>query len=539
MTFNLKLLLAVVFCCAVLQGALAQKKELKTKFGKISDEEMAMPSYKSDPEAAAVVLFDKGRVFYTYNDRVGWTQTYERHKRVKIFKKEGYDEANVSFVYNVNAKIEDVKAVTYNLEGGKIVETKLTNDNIVTETLTKARSSKKMTLPAVKEGSIIEYKYSIIRVNAASLPDWYFQDQIPTIWSEFEAEVPEVVSYRKVGLGYTPFLVTESSTKIGTANVMYREDSESNLNNNTSVSNLKITYPMNAMRYVQANVPALKLEAYTNSVLDYLSCILFEVNAIYNVEYHPQGDVYVMTNTTARASQDTWGDLGKEMYSDVYTDWTAQTDYIDATALQSIDKSAGEKDKVSSIYAYFGKNFQTNVNDYVFPSQALKVCSKTHKGTATDLNLLFISYLKEAGLTAYPVMLSTRKHGRVHRFYPNILAFNRAITAVMIDGKETLIDVSNPNLAIGLLPYEDTNEEGLALKSKTDMTWVALENKVTTRTGTFADLTLGKEGGLNGSLSISTSGYDALKQRNTYKEMGETKAIASFLKELASDGKIL
>jgi hypothetical protein len=39
------------------QPLVAQKKELKTKFGKISDAEQSMTSYKEDPSARVLCLF--------------------------------------------------------------------------------------------------------------------------------------------------------------------------------------------------------------------------------------------------------------------------------------------------------------------------------------------------------------------------------------------------------------------------------------------------------------------------------------------------
>jgi hypothetical protein len=49
--------------------------------------------------------------------------------------------------------MDDIKGLTYNIENGKVIETKLEKDNIFTEQLTKQISVKKVSMPAVKEGS--------------------------------------------------------------------------------------------------------------------------------------------------------------------------------------------------------------------------------------------------------------------------------------------------------------------------------------------------------------------------------------------------
>ena len=96
------------------------------------------------------------------------------------------------------------------MENGKIVETKATSDNILEEEINRYRNVKKVTIPGVKEGSIIEIKYTI---NNPDMRNWDFQDEIPTIWSEYEMLVPEYYVFTKVGQGSMPYAVNETDTK--------------------------------------------------------------------------------------------------------------------------------------------------------------------------------------------------------------------------------------------------------------------------------------------------------------------------------------
>lgn len=57
-------------------------------------------------------------------------------------------------------KIQNLKAATYNLEDGKLVATELDKKSIFKDKYDKNRMQMKFTLPAVKEGSIIEYSYT-------------------------------------------------------------------------------------------------------------------------------------------------------------------------------------------------------------------------------------------------------------------------------------------------------------------------------------------------------------------------------------------
>lgn len=515
----------------------AQKKEMKIKFGKISDEEIKMTSYKAEPDAPAVILYNKCVVYYIYSDQIGWTQIREYQKRIKILKKEAYDVANVSFSFYKKAFIENLKGSTYNIENGKTIETKLDNDNIFTEQLSKTRSVKKFTMPAVREGSIIEYKYTIRYENAADLPDWYFQDIIPTVWSEFEAEVPEMVSYKKMSQGSTPFLVSEDVLKTDNFNVLYRE-TEASIGNTTEMHNVRVNFNKNAMRYVQVNIPSVKIEKYTNSPYDAMSRILFQINAIYNTRFQSMGADYSMQNTTIRDNKNSWQDISKEIYEDTYSDYIESYRNLDDNTVASLSKLPTDKEKVSGAMDYFVKNFQTNLYDFIYPSQTPKELATTHKGSPTDLNLYFISYLKKLGLKVYPVLLSTRKNGRVLAYYPSIYSFNRVVTAVILDEKEVFIDASEANSPLGLLPYETTGSEGLMLINKNETKWIVLENKVITRNAITANLKINPTGELGGTLAMSKSGYEASSAREIYKKDGETKLIQAFLQEIVQNGTI-
>ncbi len=195
-----------------------EKTELKVKFGKISDEEIAMKQYEKEPDAAAVYLFDKATLSYAYDEDHFFVPTFERHVRLKIFKKEAYDLANFRLVYRSSGSgvqsISDIKAISYNTNNGKLIETKLSDDNITVEALTKNTSIKKITMPNVREGTIIELKYKISSNGVAYIPDWNFQENIPVIWSEYEASIPEYLDFLPISQGNTPYLVNtkEEST---------------------------------------------------------------------------------------------------------------------------------------------------------------------------------------------------------------------------------------------------------------------------------------------------------------------------------------
>ena len=54
---------------------------------------------------------------------------------------------------------------------------------------------KKFTLPGVKEGAIIDYEYTVTSDFLFNLQPWYFQGDIPCLWSEYRAALPQFLKY--------------------------------------------------------------------------------------------------------------------------------------------------------------------------------------------------------------------------------------------------------------------------------------------------------------------------------------------------------
>lgn len=376
MRLTLNLLLGLLLLAPSLS---AQTKELKVKYGKISDEEMNMKSWSRDPAAPAVVLFDKGKITHRYVDGTGFILEFERHVRIKVFSKEATRLGDVAIFYFATQRVNDLKATSYNLENGKVVETKLDKDNVFSEKLTRSRMLKKLTIPAVREGSVIEYKYSIVDEGSVGIQNWVFQRrEIPTIWSEFEASVPTFIEYRKMSQGWEPFALTEEELKDETIDINYTARSSGYVVDSKSV-NVKVEYSVNRMHFIQENVPALKPEQYVYSANDYLSQINFDITAVYETELVPSGTSYRLVNRGARERNNSWERLGYEILDDVYKDVIEPGKFTQPETEKCIAGKTTRPEQVAAIYAFIGQNYQKNNLDYIWPSQKLDNLVKNKK----------------------------------------------------------------------------------------------------------------------------------------------------------------
>jgi hypothetical protein len=203
----------LVFYFAVSFSFVAAQKS-PVKFGDVALEDLKMTSYQKDSSASAVILSDYGEAYLSFTETTE-NLIFERHVRIKILHKEGMKWADVSiplyFTSRGEESVRNLKATSYNLEGGKIVEAKLGSDGVFKEKFNRNYKIQKFTIPNVKEGSVIEYSYRIFSDFLFNFPEWKFQYSIPVKHSEYWAVLPDFLVFEKNMQGY--LTVTNYETK--------------------------------------------------------------------------------------------------------------------------------------------------------------------------------------------------------------------------------------------------------------------------------------------------------------------------------------
>ncbi len=535
------LLLQIILFFLVFNPIQSQEKSVKAKYGKVSKEELNMRSLDSDPSAPAVVLFDKGIVHHRHNDNNGFTIIFDHHKRIKIFKKEGYVLGDLAIFYNKGQKVQDLKATCYNLTNGSTEEIQLSSSNVFDEKLTSDYFVKKAAIPGIKEGSIVEYKYTIVD-DGIGLPlsSWAFQDPIaPTLWSEFEASIPAFIEYKKFAQGWTPFLLAEETVKNESTMISYLQTDFETRSNINSAKSVRLEYSTNVMHYIQENVPALKIEPFVASARDYISKISFDVNAIYKTSVVESGNGFKLVNVSPTYRNRTWNSFGKDLLKDHFEDPLSSSKYTSSETAKCIESKVTNLEKATAIYTFIGKNYEPYSLRFFWQSQTLEQLTKNRKGSNSDINMLFINMLRRAKLNAYPVLISTRPHGRVVSHRVSAQTFDRIVTAVELDENGlTLIDASSWPHPIGLLPTIDVNGEGLLLKSESEIDWIALQQKNIDRSAFVGDFVLLADGTLTGKITFSETGHGATEARQKIASESKEAFLNERFKNLASAGQI-
>ncbi|MEQ1677847.1 MAG: DUF3857 domain-containing protein, partial [Chitinophagaceae bacterium] len=268
----------VLISGAMLSTSIYAQDKLNIKFGNVSPKDFETKVYSIDSNANAVVLADVGSSTIEGNLKGGFSIAYKRYKRVHILNKNGYDVADVSVHLFSEGEGEEVldklKAVTYNLENGKIVESKLdVKANLFKNKLDKYRVEKKFTFPNVKEGSIIEFEYTVISNYLSNLRPWSFQGEYPVMWSEYNLTLPEFLGYVFLTQGYKKYDIHTTEDRIESFRV---------IDNRGTGSSEQFNFNANVTdhRWVIKKAPALKAENYTSTIENHLAKIEFQLAEI-------------------------------------------------------------------------------------------------------------------------------------------------------------------------------------------------------------------------------------------------------------------
>jgi hypothetical protein len=439
--------------------------------------DLMMKKCQFDTTAGAMILFDRGtaRIF------AGGTTKVTHKFRIKFFTKEHIEKfANHSFLLDRgDQSLTRLRASTYNLVNGEIIETPLSNESVFKSKYDKYHKEVSFTLGNVREGSVIDIDYAYV-LNDATIPSWQFQNVIPAQESRYEVYVPSEVQYSTELQGLLPISVQNKDER-------------------------------KFMQYwVIYKVPAFKAEPYIASDEDFTSTLHFHPKRSYGYWN------FIMTDLNTRE------DFGGIIYG---------AKGISGLVQKLVMEKNSELEKFRVLSDYVRKNVTWNKELDKLTEQTPSETLEKKTGSSADINLLFIALLKEAKLRVAPVLISTRGHGLPKHNHPSLSQFNYVIAQVELDKRVYLVDATDKYLSPLTLPKRCVNASGL-LVTQDSSKWIPI---TTTKARTIlnAKLKLDPEGSITGSVTINLDGHDARTAREAYTLESKTE----FIDEIEQDIK--
>ena len=496
----LAFVLFFTFCCS-------KSNAQEFKLGKVSIAELQEKEHPKDPSAAAAILFKKGETKFEYSSERGFEVVTEVHTRIKIYKKEGYGWANQKVNYYIYSEFEEKlsfsDAVTYNLVGDKIEKTKLKSDGEFVEKINKYWGQKKITMPNVKEGSVIEFEYTLKSPMISSLRDWSFQTSIPVNYSEYITYIPEYFDYKSNQKGFVLLktVIEKSSRRINYVFVKDYHDGTPPVR-----SNEELNFIEKKSSYSGKDLPSLKDESYVNNIDNYTSSISHELS----MTNYP--------NTPIKYYSTDWESVVKTIYN--YEDFGPElnkTGYFEADINKLLTGINSQNERIGAVFNYVKSNIKWNNFKGYSCNDGVKKAYKDKTGNTAEINLMLTAMLRFAGFNANPVLVSTRDNGI--NFFPSRTAFNCVIAAVETPEGLILLDATEKYSVPNILPLRDLNWIGRLIRKDGTSNEVDLMPKALSREATNISIVLKTDGSAEGKLRRQLTDYEALVFR---KENGDT-----------------
>lgn len=506
-------ILKKIFCFAVLFSFIsinAQELEL----GKVSFNELKEISHPKDSSAVAAILYNKGKTFFKYTDADGFTIVTEVETRVKIYKKEGYDWATKAVEYYIGSspseQVSFSKAVTYNLVEGKIEKTKLKSEGEFKEKKNKFWGVAKMTMPNVKEGSVIEYKYTIESPFISTFPEWKFQEKIPVNYSEYTTDVPEYYHYNSFFKGFLMPIVTKSSQG---RSILTSSKKRNGIHTvSTTFSNDKIEYQSYVVKYVINDIAAVKDEAFVNNIDNYSSSVMHELAS----ENFP--------NTLPKLYAADWESIVKSIYeNENFGGELNKKNYFEED-LNVISAGLTDRNqKMTAIFQFVKERMNWNKYTGYYCNDGVKTAYKQKTGNIAEINLILTSMLQSAGFKARPVLVSTRSNGVA--FFPNKSAYNYVIVAVEEGNNVILLDASDKYSLPNQIPFRALNWFGRLIRENGSSETVDLMYKTISKENISLTYKIDEVGVVTGKIFKQYSDYNAQIFRSNYVGLNEQQYL--------------
>jgi hypothetical protein len=450
------------------------------KYGFIDTADLKLTSCDFEKDANAMVLFDRAEMACGIPGIL-----MERQKRIKIFNDNGKSEANIRIEFKNkygSEAILGVEAETITLNNGKIEYTKLDPKLIYLEHTDEQTNAVTFSMPNVKAGSVIEYRYIWERSFSRNVPDWAFQCNLPTRYSQLDAFLNPLINFSVLSNKDKPF-VRDTVSQGGFGHVWALRDIPS------SKEEPYMRSAADALQRVALIISGVKLGAQTRSIPDW---------AAVGEDFAAEEDVFKLLDQSLHDESE----LVKQ-----------------AKALKTDDE------KIAFLFNQVKTLMKWNEQKYWMSRDGIKSAWKKKSGNWGEINMILCHLLKLSGIKANPMLVSTRDNGMIRPDFVNIYQINKLVTYVPVDSMKCyVLDATDKYNTYNEIPFELLNSYGLSLnkeKEKYDLVFMKKELPVKQIVFMNAEITAG--GTMSGTAQISSSSYNKATYLELHKKLDEKK----------------
>ncbi|MBR9775485.1 MAG: DUF3857 domain-containing protein [Cytophagales bacterium] len=481
------------------------------RFGKYNDAEFIYSEVEFEPEADAVVLQES-----SYNIFLGVTLESKIHRRIKVLKESGKEQANVILkYYKGDDRIQDIyklKAQTVNFVNEEIQIEKLSKSDFYEVDAGNGWREIRFTFPQVQVGSIIDFTYVKADKSILSIDGWVFQNEIPTLKSIYDITFPEFIWYKSLKQG------------IKTISHDFKTKTKDNY------------------RWELDSLKGFTAEPYMTHYRDYLEKVSFQLEGY---EYR-ELDSFGMDLNQYKSLFDSWQDL-----TDFFADRLEFKSYLSpkkkTQQITGLESEGTDTLKLAmDIYEHVSDEYNYSGMSAIVPSKDFSETIESKNGNRAEINLSLLAHLRNYGIIAYPVLISSKGNGRSNLVpFPFVDQFNQLIVVTSIANKVYYLDATDSSIPFGFLPSQFLVNQGfLMLEENSGLIDIQthhssgyfvfdnihIEDEVSLKRET-AVKAMGFDGVYNADLfNAENNSSDALREKLMTNEQGNLNPVFTFEK---------
>ena len=252
----------------------------------------------------------------------------------------------------------------------------------------------------------------------------------------------------------------------------------------------------------------MREEAYTSTIDNYVTKLRFQLAKIYGEQ---EKDV-----TT------TWMGMRQElMQSDYFGGRILEGNaFLEAEMKNVVNPQDDAKSKCQKIYKFISSNFIWNGNYSKYCITPLRNVWKDKKGSVAEINFMLLNMLKHEGISADPVIISTKAHGKSLESYPMKDQFNYVVVRVDLPSEQFYLDASQPGLAFGRLPAYCYNGHARVINERAEAVYLNADDLQEAKM-TYASATFDSNSGFNVSINEKNGFFESFEVRSAVMREGK------------------
>ena len=479
----------------------AQPKKLIWSAPKIED--LQMKQYNEEPQAPALVL-ERYVDLYFDDWREELRLIYDFRQRIKILKSQGLKYTHFVIPYIGFDYFEDfaqVKGYIYKLKNNNVQRKKLKRKYISIQKTDKYNYLLTINFPDVEVGDIIELRYSLASFNFVQPRRFYFQDNIPVRYAEFNANIPFFIKYyfdvytfdaMDVKIQEQTFAQIEWSAryKDPIPSGMYYRGYDFHVNPS-------FNFHSNYYHLVMKNVPSFYTEPFLDNKYNYYFHVDMKLQQVLrDIGYNNQFLIFLWEQFSKRMYQTTiigyrpitklhaanvpypagyfifnansWNSLAKDLIKEPafgrelkrFTNVLPIINRIKNKYKDSLDITIALYEWVRDSIKWKGHY------DFLITQHLNKTLENKTGNSSADINMLLLYMLRKAGFKADPILIRTLDKGHLLTDLPAFYQFNHVIVGVYINKNIILLDAVSKNPWF-ILPNKDMNQMGFLISKDT------------------------------------------------------------------------